>query len=117
MWVARSFREEHRQALDWLNEHTDPDTRFFGVVVKALRVADSPPAPLLELVAKPNDWQKTVRTATTGQLTVDQNRYREFSRPLHELFARERARLAVSDGAEVRLLRCQVADRQHVPER
>jgi hypothetical protein len=27
---APSFREVHRAALDWLNEHTEEDTRFFG---------------------------------------------------------------------------------------
>lgn len=30
VWVAESFRDEHRQALDWLNQRTDSDTHFFG---------------------------------------------------------------------------------------
>jgi hypothetical protein len=33
VWVATSFREEHRAALDWLNARTDENTRFFGVEV------------------------------------------------------------------------------------
>ncbi|MGH3563520.1 MAG: hypothetical protein ACRDTN_17470 [Mycobacterium sp.] len=31
VWINTGFRAEHRAALDWLNEHTDPRTRFFGV--------------------------------------------------------------------------------------
>lgn len=60
IWCAPSFREEHRAALDWLNEHTDEDTRFFGVEISAIRIDDSRPAPLFRLVAQPNDWTKQV---------------------------------------------------------
>jgi hypothetical protein len=28
VWITTGFRLEHRAALDWLNEHTGPDTRF-----------------------------------------------------------------------------------------
>ena len=62
VWCAPSFRDEHRAALDWLNEHTEEGIRFFGVEVAAIRIADSPPAPLLRLVAQPNDWTKRVHT-------------------------------------------------------
>ena len=62
MWCAPAFREEHRAALDWLNEHTDEDTRFFGVEIAAVRIDSSRPAPLFRVVAKPNDWTKQVHT-------------------------------------------------------
>lgn len=62
VWCAPAFREEHRAALDWLNEHTDEDTRFFGVEIAAVRIDDSRPAPLFRVVAKPNDWTKQVHT-------------------------------------------------------
>lgn len=61
VWLATSFREEHRQALDWLNEQTAEDIHFFGVQISLVRIGDSVPAPLLTVVAKPNDWQKQVR--------------------------------------------------------
>ncbi|MEE9963608.1 MAG: DUF4268 domain-containing protein [Propionicimonas sp.] len=60
VWCAPSFRDEHRAALDWLNEHTDEDTRFFGVEVSAVQIDSSRPAPLFRLVAQPNDWAKQV---------------------------------------------------------
>lgn len=65
VWCAPAFREEHRAALDWLNEHTDEDTRFFGVEIGAVRIDDSRPAPLFRIVAKPNDWSKQVHNERT----------------------------------------------------
>ena len=58
VWLTREFRDEHRQALDWLNQRTGEDTAFFGVVVEAWRIDSSRPAPHFRPVATPNDWQK-----------------------------------------------------------
>lgn len=84
VWVAKGFRDEHRVALDWLNEHTGEGTRFFGVAVRALRVADSPPAPFLELVVQPNDWQKSVRRAAPAGESSEAAAYRAFWKPLRD---------------------------------
>ena len=69
VWVTREFRDEHRQALDWLNQRTGEDTQFFGVVVELWRIAGSPPAPHFKLVAIPNGWRKeaTARVQVTRQ--------------------------------------------------
>jgi hypothetical protein len=42
IWVATSFRAEHRAALGWLNSRTDENTRFFGVEVSAVRIMTRP---------------------------------------------------------------------------
>ncbi len=65
VWVAASFRAEHRAAIDWLNARTDENTRFFGVELGVVRIGQSDPAPSFRLVAQPNDWEKTVRAATS----------------------------------------------------
>jgi hypothetical protein len=79
VWIATSFREEHRAAIDWLNERTDEDTRFFGIEIDVVRIGDSPPAPNFRLVAKPNDWGKQVKAAVTpGYASERSKTYREF---------------------------------------
>ena len=62
VWVASKFTEEHRAALDWLNEHTSDEISFFGLEIEVWRIGDSAPAPKFNIVSKPNDWSKTVRS-------------------------------------------------------
>lgn len=63
VWIATRFGEQHRQAVDWLNQRTDEETHFFAVELELLRIGDSLPAPHLKVVAAPNDWQKSARRA------------------------------------------------------
>jgi len=60
VWIAKRFTEEHRAALDWLNEITDERFNFFGIEVELWRIGDSKIAPKFNIVSKPNDWSKTV---------------------------------------------------------
>lgn len=67
VWVAPRFREEFRRALDWLNERTDTGVDFFGVEVGVVQIGTGGPrAPVFEVVARPNGWQKSVKGAGTG---------------------------------------------------
>jgi len=74
VWVATGFRPEHRAALDWLNDRTDENTRFFGVEIHVVRIGNSEPAPAFRLIAQPNDWGKQVRAATAASDTSDRAR-------------------------------------------
>ncbi len=61
-WVAPDFRDEHRRALDWLNERTDTGVDFFGVEIGLVQIgAAGPRAPVFEVVSRPNAWQKDVK--------------------------------------------------------
>lgn len=71
VWVAQRFTEEHRAALDWLNSVTDDDVNFFGLEIELWRIGDSPLAPKLNLVSKPNEWTRQVATATTRHGLTD----------------------------------------------
>jgi hypothetical protein len=66
VWMATDFREEHRQVLDWLNALAEGNTRFFGIEIGAVRIDDSPAAPLFKLRAQPNDWAAQIAVAAKG---------------------------------------------------
>ena len=67
VWLASSFRDEHRAALDWLNEITQEDSRFFGLEIELWRIGKSPAAPKFNIVCMPNDWSRSVANAARGK--------------------------------------------------
>ena len=80
VWVARTFREEHRAALDWFNQITNDRYRFFGVEIGLVKIGDSDPAPTFNVVAKPNDWSRGMRRRSASELA------RSKTDSLHEEF-------------------------------
>ena len=70
IWIAKEFREEHRAALDWLNERTDEHINFFGLEIELWKIGDSPVAPKFNVVCKPNDWSRSVKAgAESGRIS------------------------------------------------
>ena len=76
VWIADRFDDQHRAALDWLNEVSEAGTRFFGLEIEVWRIGDSAPAPKLNVVARPNDWTKGDKSAQP--LTPTQQMQLEF---------------------------------------
>ena len=63
VWIAADFREAHLSALKWLNEQTSDAFSFFAIKVRVVRIADSPLAPIFEVMAKPNEWERQLHAA------------------------------------------------------
>ena len=85
VWVVKNFNEEHRQALDWLNQRTGDDTQFFGVVVELLKIDDSRPAVNFKLASFPNEWRKEAMgtSRTNGASSSDsKERYPKYVQEL-----------------------------------
>lgn len=82
VWLTSGFRDEHRQALDWLNQRTGEDTQFFGVVVELWKIDESRPAPHFNIVAAPNDWRKERVGRATGSPSAKEERYFAFFQDL-----------------------------------
>ena len=79
VWVAPSFREEHRRALDYLNDKSINDVRFFGVEVRVVRIGNSSPAPMFHLVSKPAETgTQVVISGDTSGLSPQREKYRRF---------------------------------------
>ena len=64
IWIATEFLEEHRAAVDWLNANTNDHFDFFGVQIEVVKIGNSDAAPRFNVVAKPNDWSRDVRSTT-----------------------------------------------------
>lgn len=80
VWISPDFRDEHRQALDWLNQRTGEGVDFFGVALQVVRIDESRPAISLQLVSSPNAWSKRTKKILGGStpLSEAQRRYQAF---------------------------------------
>ena len=65
-WVVKRARDEHRAAIEWLNSHTDEDVGFFLCELKLYQIGDSDMAPYFNVIEKPNNWSKEMKTAKGG---------------------------------------------------
>lgn len=61
VWVVKRARDEHRQAIEWLNKCTDPKIGFFLLEIELWQIGNSEKAPRFNIVEKPNDWSKTIK--------------------------------------------------------
>lgn len=75
VWLVKHAREEHKAAIEWLNNHTDDNVGFFLCEIKLYRIGNSEPAVKFEVIEKPNDWTKEVKKSEsineTQQLRYD----------------------------------------------
>jgi hypothetical protein len=62
IWIAEQFTDEHRAALDWINEITSENFLFFGLEIELWRIDGPTIAPKFNVVSKPNEWSSIVRT-------------------------------------------------------
>lgn len=83
VWVAAKFADDHRAAIDWLNEVTASQINFFGLEIELWRIGESPIAPKFNVVSKPNDWAKIVTPPPEG-LTETQRLQQDYWAALRE---------------------------------
>lgn len=61
IWIVKDVRDEHVQAIDWLNDHTDQKINLFLIKIELWQIEDSPYAPKFQIISKPNDWAKALK--------------------------------------------------------
>lgn len=91
IWVVKDVRDEHKQALDWLNEHTDEKLNFFLVRIELWQIGSSRPAPKFVTVCRPNYWTKTIRGEPNQRITNLKLLQLEFWKELCEFATLSRA--------------------------
>lgn len=72
IWVVKHAREEHKAAVEWLNNHTDDKIGFFLCEIKLFQIGDSQIAPSFTVVERPNDWTKEIRKKASANPTQQQ---------------------------------------------
>lgn len=78
IWIARKFRDEHRAAIDWLNEITNERFSFFGMEVKLWKIDGSRPAHQFSIVSRPNDWTTNISQTTGGETSTSNLQHQHF---------------------------------------
>lgn len=70
IWIFKEIRDEHRKAIDWLNEKTGSELQIFAVKIEAWKIGDSLPAPKFDVICSPNNWANIVKqTQNKTELT------------------------------------------------
>lgn len=64
IWIAKDYNDEHKAAIDWLNRNLTSDVKFFLIQIELWKIGNSLPAPKFNIVSQPNDWIKTIESAT-----------------------------------------------------
>lgn len=87
IWIAEKFTDEHRAALDRLNEITSEDINFFGIEMELWKIGNSDPAPKFNIVSKPNNWSKNVKRIAENSEVSENGEFRlEYWTKLNEYF-------------------------------
>lgn len=61
IWISPKFNDEHKDALNWLNEKSELGVDFFGFELEIWKIEDSIPAVQIIPVAEPSKWRKRVK--------------------------------------------------------
>lgn len=94
IWIVEDVREEHKQAIDWLNEHTDENINFFAIKMELWQIGESPFAPKFQIISKPNNWAKAVKAnASSGDLTNTKLQQLEFWDKFKEFVSQKNSRI------------------------
>lgn len=65
IWIVKRARDEHKQAIEWLNNHTDDKCAFFLIEIELWRIGNSEPAVKFNIVERPNDWAKSMKKSSS----------------------------------------------------
>lgn len=77
VWIVKETKEEHRAAIEWLNNNTINDINFFLIEIHAYKIGNSDLAPKFEVVEKPNDF---VKRRNKSQINSDKLNKRQSER-------------------------------------
>ena len=91
VWIVKRARDEHRQAIEWLNQNTGVKIGFFLVEIELWQIDDSAIAPKFNVVERPNDWAKQMKNVDNLSDTkqLQQNFWLSLSETIKSSYAKE----------------------------
>ncbi|WP_177197473.1 DUF4268 domain-containing protein [Pseudobutyrivibrio sp. OR37] len=86
VWIVKEAREEHRSAIEWLNNNTSDKLNFFLIEIHAYQIGNSLCAPKFEIVEKPNGFIKNAKGQSgSGEYNKGQSEKIEFWTRFNEI--------------------------------
>jgi len=70
IWIVKDVRDEHKRAIDWLNENTTAKVNFFAIKMELWKIGDSATAPKFQIISKPNNWAKAIKSSSSQNSPV-----------------------------------------------
>ena len=67
VWIATDFTEEHKKALDWLNDNTNEDLAFWGIQLELWQISEDTASMRLNIVSTPSTNVKTIKNKTNNE--------------------------------------------------
>ena len=77
VWIVKEAREEHRSAIEWLNNNTNSNVNFFLIEIHAYRIGNSDNAPMFQVIEQPNDFIKNNKTSNSSE-TMNKSQSQRF---------------------------------------
>jgi hypothetical protein len=71
VWLAPEFTEEHRKAIDWLNDQSTGDVAFYCVQIELWQIEQSKPALRFNVLARPATANVRAAISKSGQALSD----------------------------------------------
>lgn len=95
VWIVKDARDEHKQAVEWLNSHTDEKINFFLVQIELWKIGSSDPAPKFVIISRPNDWAKSVKASGNDSSELSETKLfqLEFWKQLKEYASTNKSKL------------------------
>lgn len=75
VWIAEKIRSEHKTAIDFLNHNIRDSLQIFAIEVSVVRIDDSKPAFILNVVSRPPE-SSVVLNENTQQSSETREKYR-----------------------------------------
>ncbi|MCA9888592.1 MAG: DUF4268 domain-containing protein [Anaerolineae bacterium] len=69
IWIASRFTEEHKKALDWLNDNSTSDIAYYGIHLELWQIADSLPAVRFNVISRPAEVARSTVVSHSTELS------------------------------------------------